>query len=207
MFPTYLTHQSGQNIVSTYLNSTSYAQTVGKPFVMFETNTASCGGFPGVSDSFGAALWALDYALTMAYSNFTGALFHVGGQNVFYNVCRQIFLKNLYTKHFSMYSPSPVSYPVLWIVRSNTEQASQLLQLTSLISISGPLDLSIILRSLWLKSLAIRINPRFLIFRLTMATNIPLPSASTKMATQSVLSLSTLLATLQETATWQLPSR
>lgn len=80
---------------------------------MFETNTASCGGFPGVSDSFGAALWALDYALTMAYSNFTGALFHVGGQNVFYNVCRQIFLKNLYTKHFSMYSPSPVSYPVL----------------------------------------------------------------------------------------------
>ncbi len=50
MFPTYLTHQSGQHIVSSYLNSTSYAQTVGKPFVMFETNTASCGGFPGVSD-------------------------------------------------------------------------------------------------------------------------------------------------------------
>lgn len=23
----------------------------------------------------------------MAYSNFSGALFHVGGQNVFYNVC------------------------------------------------------------------------------------------------------------------------
>jgi hypothetical protein len=52
---------------------------------MFETNTASCGGFAGLSDSFGAALWGLDYAMTMAYSNFTGALFHVGGQNVFYN--------------------------------------------------------------------------------------------------------------------------
>lgn len=43
-------------------------------------------GFPGISDSFGAALWALDYGLQMAYSNFSGAMLHVGGQNVFYNV-------------------------------------------------------------------------------------------------------------------------
>lgn len=54
--------------------------------MMFETNTASCGGFPGISDSYGAALWALDYGMQMAYSNFTGALLHVGGQNVYYNV-------------------------------------------------------------------------------------------------------------------------
>jgi hypothetical protein len=54
--------------------------------MMFETNTASCGGFPGISNSYGAALWGLDYALQMAYYNFTGALFHVGGRDVFYNV-------------------------------------------------------------------------------------------------------------------------
>lgn len=53
--------------------------------MMFETNTASCSGFPGISNSFGAALWGLDWALTMAYSNFTSALFHVGGQNAYYN--------------------------------------------------------------------------------------------------------------------------
>jgi hypothetical protein len=53
---------------------------------MFETNSASCGGFAGISDSFGAALWLLDYGLQMAYSNFSGALVHVGGQNVYYNV-------------------------------------------------------------------------------------------------------------------------
>lgn len=53
---------------------------------MFETNTATCGGLPGISDSFGAALWALDYGFTMAASNFSGALLHVGGQNVYYNV-------------------------------------------------------------------------------------------------------------------------
>jgi hypothetical protein len=52
---------------------------------------ASCGGFLGVSDSFTAALWGLDYALQMAHSNFSGAMFHLGGQNVFYNVSKLIF--------------------------------------------------------------------------------------------------------------------
>ncbi|KAH7928005.1 glycoside hydrolase family 79 protein [Leucogyrophana mollusca] len=85
MFADYLTHTSGQHIVSSFLNSSNYAQTVGKPLLMFETNTASCGGFPGLSDSYGAALWGIDYGLQMAFSNFSGALFHVGGQSVFYN--------------------------------------------------------------------------------------------------------------------------
>ncbi|RPD77290.1 hypothetical protein L226DRAFT_505448 [Lentinus tigrinus ALCF2SS1-7] len=85
VFPNYLTHASGQNLVKPYLNTAGIAQQLGKEFMMFETNTASCGGFPGVSDSFASALWAVDYGLQMAYSNFTGALLHVGGQNVSYN--------------------------------------------------------------------------------------------------------------------------
>ncbi|KAL1943312.1 hypothetical protein VTO73DRAFT_4387 [Trametes versicolor] len=85
VFPNYLTHASGQNLVKPYLNTAGIAQQLGKEFMMFETNTASCGGFPGVSDSFGSAIWAVDYGLQMAYSNFTGALLHVGGQNVSYN--------------------------------------------------------------------------------------------------------------------------
>ncbi|KAI0311515.1 hypothetical protein OF83DRAFT_1177484 [Amylostereum chailletii] len=52
---------------------------------MFETNTASCSGFPGISNSFGAALWSLDWAMTMAFNNFSGALFHTGGQSAYYN--------------------------------------------------------------------------------------------------------------------------
>lgn len=86
VFPNYLNHTSGVDIVSDYLASTALAQQKNKPFIMMETNSASCGGFPGVSDSFGAALWALDYALQMAYGNFTGAHLHVGGMNVAYNV-------------------------------------------------------------------------------------------------------------------------
>ncbi|TDL27068.1 hypothetical protein BD410DRAFT_783229 [Rickenella mellea] len=84
-FPTYLNHTSGQSIVAPYLNTANLAQQAGKPLIMFETNTASCGGFPGISDSFGAGLWALDYGLQMAYSNFSAALLHVGGQDVYYN--------------------------------------------------------------------------------------------------------------------------
>jgi hypothetical protein len=52
---------------------------------MFETNSASCGGFAGISDTYGAALWGTDYGLQMAYANFSNALLHFGGQNVFYN--------------------------------------------------------------------------------------------------------------------------
>ncbi|KAJ8523178.1 hypothetical protein ONZ45_g296 [Pleurotus djamor] len=84
-FPSYLTHDAPRWLLAPYHNSTRLAQEYGKPFMMFETNTASCGGFPGISDSFGATLWALDYGYQMAHTNFTGALLHVGGQNVFYN--------------------------------------------------------------------------------------------------------------------------
>ena len=85
-FARYLDHSMGVNTIQPYLNSTAIAQQSGKPFIMFETNTASCGGFRGISNSFASALWGLDYGLQMVYSNFTHALVHVGGQNVFYNV-------------------------------------------------------------------------------------------------------------------------
>ncbi|KAG1761526.1 glycoside hydrolase family 79 protein [Suillus occidentalis] len=85
VFQHFLNHTSGVNIIAPYLNSTNYAQANGKPFIMMETNTASCGGLPGISDTFGATLWALDYGLQMAYSNFSGAMMHVGGQDVYYN--------------------------------------------------------------------------------------------------------------------------
>lgn len=86
VFASYLNHTAAQDLVAPYLNSTNVAQAAGKPFLMFETNTASCGGFPGISDSFASTLWALDYSLQMAYTNFSGANLHVSGQDVYYNV-------------------------------------------------------------------------------------------------------------------------
>ncbi|KAH9834480.1 glycoside hydrolase family 79 protein [Rhodofomes roseus] len=85
VFPDYLNHTSALSIIAPYVNSTHVASAAGKPFIMFETNSASCGGFPGVSDSFGATLWLADYAMSMAAAGFSSALVHVGGQDVYYN--------------------------------------------------------------------------------------------------------------------------
>ncbi|KIJ61735.1 glycoside hydrolase family 79 protein [Hydnomerulius pinastri MD-312] len=125
MLPSYLTHQSGQHIVSEYLNSTAYAQTVGKPFLMFETNTASCGGFPGLSDAFASALWAIDYGLQMAYANFTTALFHVGGESVYYNVPP---VTNQSTFH--QWTVGPIYYSALFVAEAlGPSNQSQVLDL------------------------------------------------------------------------------
>ena len=78
---------------------------------MFETNTASCGGFPGVSDSFGSALWAVDYGLQMAYSNFSGALLHVGGVSDTYNVSLTIDVQEREATYSTCISPSPLLPP------------------------------------------------------------------------------------------------
>ena len=52
------------------------ARARGLPIAMAETNSASCGGMPGVSNAFAAALWGLDYAFTLARDGFVGANFH-----------------------------------------------------------------------------------------------------------------------------------
>lgn len=115
------------------------AQSLELPFLMFETNSASCGGFAGVSDSFGSSLWALDYGLQMAYSNFTGALLyvtsyplypllhifyrHIGGQGNYYNVCNPLFDSKTYilklSKPFTrtLARSHLVSRDVTWLIQ------------------------------------------------------------------------------------------
>ena len=48
----------------------------GLPIAMAETNSASCGGMPGVSNAFAAALWGLDYAFSLAQDGFVAVDFH-----------------------------------------------------------------------------------------------------------------------------------
>ncbi|PPR01293.1 hypothetical protein CVT24_006368 [Panaeolus cyanescens] len=85
MFPYYMNHHNLLDHVGKYTNTGNLVAATGKPLIMFETNTASCGGFMGISDSFGAALWATDYGFLLAHNNFTHGMLHVGGQNAFYN--------------------------------------------------------------------------------------------------------------------------
>ncbi|KAJ7707362.1 glycoside hydrolase family 79 protein [Mycena rosella] len=127
VFSSYLDHTAGQKIAATYLTSTALAQTFSLPFVMMETNSASCGGFPGVSNSFGSALWALDYGLQLAYSNFTTALLHVGGQGVYYNPFTPPPTNQ---STFREWSIGPIYYSVLAVAEAfGTSNKSQIIDL------------------------------------------------------------------------------
>ncbi|KAI0082446.1 glycoside hydrolase family 79 protein [Panus rudis PR-1116 ss-1] len=57
-----------------------------KPLLMDEFSSASCGGIPGISDTFGAALWTVDYSLQMASVGYSGAYLHTRERGVTYNL-------------------------------------------------------------------------------------------------------------------------
>ncbi len=48
----------------------------GLPIAMAETNSASCGGMPGVSNAFASALWGLDFSFVLAREGFAAVSFH-----------------------------------------------------------------------------------------------------------------------------------
>ncbi|KAG9013661.1 hypothetical protein FRB94_001223 [Tulasnella sp. JGI-2019a] len=85
-FDSYLSHASAQNFWFPYINASIQVAAAGKDFVMLETNTASCGGFAGASDTFAAALYLIDLALQGASVGFSQMLLHNGGVGNFYNL-------------------------------------------------------------------------------------------------------------------------
>jgi hypothetical protein len=54
------------------------AQSHGLPLRVDEANSVSCAGEPHISDTFGAALWALDFSLIAARAGAVGVNFHGG---------------------------------------------------------------------------------------------------------------------------------
>ncbi|HEY6937726.1 MAG TPA: hypothetical protein VI424_11270 [Terriglobales bacterium] len=47
------------------------------PIALAETNSASCGGMPGVSNAFASTLWGLDWLFSAAEDGFTSVNFHI----------------------------------------------------------------------------------------------------------------------------------
>ena len=83
------------------------ARTAGVPLRISETNSASCGGIPGVSDTFASALWAIDYLLTGAEHGASGMNFHgsmTSHCNAYSPLCRT----------GSSYAVRPVYYGLLF---------------------------------------------------------------------------------------------
>lgn len=62
------------------------AQGAGLKVVMDEFNTASCGGVPGISDTFAATMWLVDYILQMASVGYSAAYAHTQAPGVTYNL-------------------------------------------------------------------------------------------------------------------------
>jgi hypothetical protein len=55
------------------------AHAIGRPAVISETNSASCGGRPGVSDAPVAGVWAVRYAIAALLAGFAQVRFHSAG--------------------------------------------------------------------------------------------------------------------------------
>jgi hypothetical protein len=98
--------------------------------MMSETNSASCGGFPGLSDSFGAALWGLDWAMTLVANGFTTALFHVGAGTAYYNPFTPPPINQ--TKYGVQWTVGPIYYSALVMAEAlgpnNLSQVSDITQ-------------------------------------------------------------------------------
>ncbi|KAK3388779.1 hypothetical protein B0T20DRAFT_491028 [Sordaria brevicollis] len=73
-----MTHSNVAKNIRTFDADVAAARAIGKEYVLGETNSVSGGGAAGVSPTFGAALWTMDYALRATYSNISRTYFHHG---------------------------------------------------------------------------------------------------------------------------------
>ncbi|KAI5124955.1 hypothetical protein M0805_007382 [Coniferiporia weirii] len=82
----YLRHYEVISLATWQAKGVEDAHAANIPILMSEFNTASCGGVPGISDTFGATMWALDYVLQLASVGFEGAYIHTREQGISYNI-------------------------------------------------------------------------------------------------------------------------
>ncbi|KAK6497028.1 hypothetical protein TWF481_002008 [Arthrobotrys musiformis] len=71
-----LEHNTISETLSNYIPQVAAAESVGAQFTIGETNTVSCVGRPGISDTFAAALWLVDYVLFAATIGIRRLYFH-----------------------------------------------------------------------------------------------------------------------------------
>jgi len=68
------------------INGINLAKAAGKEVLLDEYNSASCGGSPGKSDTFAAALWSVDYSLQLAIYNYSAAYIHTREPGITYDI-------------------------------------------------------------------------------------------------------------------------
>ncbi|KAG8907054.1 hypothetical protein FRB99_005431 [Tulasnella sp. 403] len=82
----YLQHSNVVGLATWSLPGVITAQNSGVNVSMAEFNSVSCGGIPGISNTFGAAMWAIDYALQLASLGYQSAYIHTREAGIPYNL-------------------------------------------------------------------------------------------------------------------------
>lgn len=73
-----MTKSTIRSNISSFSEDVAAANSHGLPLILGETNSYSCHGAPNVSNTAGAALWALDYALFSPQAGIPRLHFHDG---------------------------------------------------------------------------------------------------------------------------------
>ncbi|TFK43725.1 glycoside hydrolase family 79 protein [Crucibulum laeve] len=85
--PWYLQHANVVTLGAWQRSGIALARSASKPVVMSEFNSASCGGIPKISDTFGVGtLWTVDYTLQLASVGYTTAYLHTRERGISYNL-------------------------------------------------------------------------------------------------------------------------
>ncbi|KIY49365.1 hypothetical protein FISHEDRAFT_41784 [Fistulina hepatica ATCC 64428] len=85
----YLQHVNVANLATWQQSGINHLLTTSDAprLVMSEFNSASCGGIPNISDTFGVgSLWTLDYALALASVGYDNAYIHTRERGISYNL-------------------------------------------------------------------------------------------------------------------------
>jgi hypothetical protein len=82
----FLNHTKTRSFIGRYSTEIAAARPFGKKMHMGETGSVACHGKPGVSDTLGAALWELDYALTGTVAGINRFFFHMGQGDYYYSM-------------------------------------------------------------------------------------------------------------------------
>ncbi|EXK26201.1 hypothetical protein FOMG_17171 [Fusarium oxysporum f. sp. melonis 26406] len=82
----FLDHQQTLDLIDKYRDQIDAVRPLGKMMHMGETGSVACHGKNGVSNTLGAALWELDYALSGATSGINRFFFHMGKGDFYYSM-------------------------------------------------------------------------------------------------------------------------
>ncbi|KAI6914968.1 hypothetical protein KC318_g267, partial [Hortaea werneckii] len=82
----FLDHEKTVDLIRTYINETSAVKAVGGILHMGETGTVACHGKAGVSNTLGAALFQIDYAIQGALAGYARFFWHNGQGDYYYSM-------------------------------------------------------------------------------------------------------------------------